>query len=212
MQTLMQDLRYSLRLLQKNPGFTLIVIATLALGIGANTAIFSVINAVLLRALPFAEAERIVAISSTKTTDRTEMEALSYPDFADFQMESDAFERMAHYYSRGFLMASESGAVRFRGAIAGSDLFPILGVKPLLGRTFLPNEDKAGGGRAVVLSHSAWQNRFKGEAQVVGQAVTINGQSHTVVGVMPQGFQFPIQAEPIELWANYAPDTENSQR
>ncbi len=208
MQTLMQDLRYSLRLLQKNPGFTLIVIATLALGIGANTAIFSVINAVLLRALPFTEAERIVAIGSTNTTDRAELDALSHPDFADFQAESDAFERMAHYYARGFLMASESGAVRFRGAIAGSNLFPILGVKPLLGRTFLPNEDNAGGGRAVVLSHSAWQNRFKGEAQVIGKAVTINGQSYTVVGVMPQGFQFPIQAEPIELWANYAPDAE----
>ncbi len=208
MQTLIQDLRYSLRILKKNPGFTLIVIATLALGIGANTAIFSVINAVLLRALPFEAPERIVAIGSTKTTDRTELNALSYPDFADFQAQSDAFERMAHYYPRGFLMANESGAVRFRGAIAGADLFPILGVKPLLGRTFLPNEDKAGGGRVVVLSYNAWQNRFKGEAKIVGQAATINGQSYTVVGVMPQGFQFPIQAEPIEVWVNYSADTE----
>jgi putative ABC transport system permease protein len=208
MQTLIQDLRYSLRILKKNPGFTLIVIATLALGIGANTAIFSVINAVLLRALPFESPERIVAIGSTRTTDRTELDALSYPDFADFQAQSDAFERMAHYYSRGFQMANESGAVRFRGAVVGSDLFPILGVKPLLGRTFLPNEDKAGGGRVVVLSYNAWQNRFKGEAQIEGKAVTINGQSYTVVGVMPQGFQFPIQSEPIELWANYTPDTE----
>ncbi len=208
MQTLIQDLRYSLRILKKNLGFTLIVIATLALGIGANTAIFSVINAVLLRALPFEAPERIVAVGATKVTDRAELDTLSYPDFADYQAQSDAFERMAHYYTRGFLMAGDGGAVRFRGAVVGSDLFPLLGVKPLLGRTFLPNEDKAGGGRAVVLSYTAWQNRFKGNSQVVGQAAPINGQSYTIVGVMPQGFQFPIQAEPIEVWANYSGDTE----
>ncbi len=204
-----QDLRYGARMLGRNYGFTLIAVVTLALGIGANTAIFSVINAVLLRALPFASSERIVAIGATQTTDRSQFRNLSYPDFADFQEQSDAFERMAMFQSRGFLMTSENGAVRFRGAIVGSDLFPLLGIQPLLGRTFLPNEDKPGGGRVVVLSYSAWQNRFKGAAQIVGQTVPINGQSYIVIGVMPRGFQFPIESEPAELWANFTADTES---
>jgi putative ABC transport system permease protein len=204
-----QDLRYGARLLRKNPGFTLVAVVTLALGIGANTAIFSVINAVLLRTLPYASSERIVAIGATQTTDRSQFRNLSYPDFADFQARSDAFERMAMFQSRSFLMAGEDGAVRFRGATVGSDLFPILGVQPLLGRTFLPDEDKPGGGRVVVLSYNVWQNRFKGAAQIVGQTVPINGESYTVVGVMPKGFQFPIESEPAELWANYTADTES---
>jgi putative ABC transport system permease protein len=204
-----QDLRYGARMLRKNPGFTLIAVVTLALGIGANTAIFSVVNAVLLKPLPFVSAERIMAIGATQTTDRSQFRQLSYPNFADFQAQSDAFERMAMFQTRGFLMTSENGAVRLRGATVGSDLFSILGIQPLLGRTFLPDEDKPGGGRVVVLSYSAWQNRFKGAAQVVGQAVPINGQSYTVVGVMPQGFQFPIESEPAELWANFTADTES---
>jgi putative ABC transport system permease protein len=209
LETMRQDLRYGARMLLKQPGFTLIAVLTLSLGIGANTAIFSVINAVLLRTLPFASSERIVAIGATQTTNRSQFRNLSYPDFADFQAQSNAFERMAMFQSRGFLMASENGAVRFRGATVGSDLFPILGIQPLLGRTFLPNEDKPGGGRVVVLSYSAWQNRFKGATQVVGQTVPINGQSYTVVGVMPKGFQFPIESEPAELWTNFTADTES---
>ena len=209
MQTLIQDLRYSLRILRKNPSFTLIVVATLALGIGANTAIFSVINAVLLRALPFAEPERIVAVGSTQTADRSRFNTLSYPDFVDFQAQNTAFERLAMFSNRSFLMAGENGAVRLRGLVAGSDLFAVLGVQPLLGRSFTPNEDKPGGGRVVVLSHSAWQNRFKGDPNVVGQGVTLNGQSYSVIGVMPPGFQFPIQAELIEMWANFSVDTES---
>ncbi|HEX4949168.1 MAG TPA: ABC transporter permease [Blastocatellia bacterium] len=209
MQTLLQDLRYSLRILRKNPGFTFIVIATLALGIGANTAIFSVINAVLLKPLPFAAPERLVAIGSTQNPARSGFGTLSYPDFVDFQAQNTLFERMAVYSTRGFLMAGDNGAVRLRGTVVTSDLFPVLGAQPLLGRTLLPNEDKAGGGRVVVLSHGAWQTRFRGDAQIVGQSIMLNGQSYSVVGVMPPGFQFPIESEPIEMWANFTVDTES---
>lgn len=208
MQTLIQDLRYSLRMLRKNPGFTLIVIATLALGIGANTAIFSVINAVLLRALPFEAPERIVAIGSTEIQDRSLFGRLSYPDVADYRAQSQAFERIAIYNARGFTITQDGGGVRLRGVVTEADLFPLLNATPLLGRTFTANEDKAGGGRVVILSHSAWQNRFKGNAKIVGQTIAINGESHSIIGVMPAAFQFPIQSEPIELWANFARDAD----
>lgn len=208
MQTLFQDLRYSLRMLRKQPGFTLITVLTLALGIGANTAIFSVINAVLLRPLPFAAAERLVAVGATEPADRSKVMSLSYPDFVDFQAQNTTFERMAAYSNRGFLMAGENGAVRFRGAVVTSDLFAVLGAQPLLGRTFTAQEDKPGGGHVVVVSHATWQQRFKGDPNLVGQGIMLNGQSYRVIGVMPPGFQFPIQAERNEMWANFTVDTE----
>jgi putative ABC transport system permease protein len=211
MHTLWQDLRYGARMLLKHPGFTWIAALTLALGIGANTAIFSVINAVLLRALPFAAPARLVAVGSTRTTDRAVFSTLSYPDFADFRARSRAFERLAAYRTRGFTMSSEDGAVRLRGAIAGADLFPLLGINPLYGRAFTPAEDAAGGGRVVILSHSLWQNRFAADPQAVGKTVSVNGESNAIIGVMPPGFQFPIEAEPVEIWANFARDTEGAQ-
>src|SRR5262249_48800936 len=149
---LRQDLRYGARMFIKKPGFTLIAIITLALGVGANTAIFSVINAVLLRSLPFASPERLVAIGSAPKTDRSAFGTLSYPDFVDLQTKNDAFERLAAYRTRGFTMLSDSGALRLRGAIVTSELFNILGIHPLRGRTFEPAEDRPGGGRAVILN------------------------------------------------------------
>jgi putative ABC transport system permease protein len=206
---LWQDLRYGARTLMKRPGFTLIAALTLSLGIGANTAIFSVVNAVLLRALPFAASDRLVALEARRTNDPTRFGMLSYPDFVDFQKQSQAFERVAAYRARGFTMITESGAVRLRGVIAGSELFPLLGVNALYGRTFIPVEDKPGGGRAVILSHSLWQNRFNADPSVVGRTAPVNGESHTIVGVAPPDFQFPIEAEPVDIWINFARDTEN---
>src|SRR5262249_7463049 len=103
------------------------------------------------------------------------------------------------------------GAIRLRGAVIGADLLPLLGVSPLYGRTFTLTEDKPGGGRVVILSHSFWQNRFSGDPQVVGKTASINGESYTIVGIMPPGFAFPIQAEPVELWVNFAVDVEGAQ-
>lgn len=210
MNTLLQDLRYGARMLTRQPGFTLIVVLTLALGIGANTAIFSVVNAVLLRPLPFAAPERLTAVGATQTTDRARFSSLSYPDYADFQSQNTSFERMAMYSYRGFQMTGDEGGVRFRGAVVGSDLFPVLGVPPMLGRTFLPAEDKPGGGRVVVLSYNAWQNRLRGDAQIVGKGILLNGSGYMVIGVMPPGFQFPLESEPVEMWVNFTVDTESS--
>src|SRR5262245_13101633 len=206
---LWQDLRYGARMLLKQPGFTLIATLTLALGVGANTAIFSVVNAVLLRALPFAAPGRLVALEARRTNDPARFGLLSYPDFVDFQKQNRAFERLAVYRARGFTMIADSGAIRLRGVIAGADLFPLLGVNALYGRTFVPAEDKPGGGRAVILSHSLWQNRFNADPSVVGRTAPVNGESYTIVGVAPPGFQFPIEAEPVDIWINFARDTEN---
>src|SRR5262245_22955466 len=134
MQTLWQDLRYGARTLMKRPGFTLIAVVTLALGIGANTAIFSVVHTVLLKPLPFAAPERLMAVGSTQTTDRSVFGTLSYPDFADFKLKNQVFERLAAYQTRGFTWMFDSGAIRLRGAVIGADLLPLLGVSPLYGR------------------------------------------------------------------------------
>jgi putative ABC transport system permease protein len=208
MQTLWQDLRYGARILRKNPGFTFVVVLTLSLGIGANTAIFSVINAVLLRPLPFAEPQRIVAVGSRDYSGRGNIGSVSYPDFMDYQAQSRAFERLAAYGSRNYTLTTNEGAARLRGAVATSDLFPLLGVNPLVGRTFEAREDKAGGGRAVVLSHGLWQRRFSADPGMIGQTLTLNGHLHTVVGVMPPGFRFPFEAEPVEFWTNFTPHAE----
>ncbi|HEU0180054.1 MAG TPA: ABC transporter permease [Blastocatellia bacterium] len=208
MNILWQDLRFGARMLVKNPGFTLIAVITLALGIGANTAIFSIINTVLLKPLPFASPERIVAIGTTDTKNRSEFGSLSYPNFSDYRTRSRAFERMAVYRDTGLTLTGAGAAVSLEGVMATADLFQILGAKPLYGRTFLPNEDKAGGGRVVALSHGAWRIRFNADPNVVGKVIAINGESYTVVGVMSPGFQFPIRAEPVEMWINYASHTE----
>src|SRR5262245_51192409 len=208
MGKLLQDLRYGWRMLVRHRAVMAIAIITLALGIGANTAIFSVINAALLRPLPFASPDRLVAIGSTLTDNRSRFGSLSYPDFADFKAQQSEFERMAAYYTRNLTLQSGAGAVRLEGAVVSADLFPLLGVNPILGRAFLPEEDKAGGGRVVVLSHSLWLDRFSADPGVVGRALSLNGESYTVTGVAPKGFQFPIQSEPVELWINQAIDAE----
>ena len=208
MRELWQDGKYGLRMMGKNPGFSLVAVLTLALGIGANTAIFSVINAVLLRPLPYAEPERLVAIGTMEKQDRRRLGAMSYPDFADWRAGQTAFERMAASYTRSVTMASKAGAVRMSGAVVTSELFPLLGVQPLLGRAFGEEADRAGGGRWALLSHATWQTRFDGDPGVIGRAIALNGQSYTVAGVMPPAFQYPIQREPIDLWTNMAPDAE----
>ncbi|MGH9753692.1 MAG: ABC transporter permease [Blastocatellia bacterium] len=210
MGKLLQDLRYGSRMLVRYRAVTAIAVITLALGIGANTAIFSVINAVLHRPLPFASPDRLVAVGSTQTNDRSRFGLLSYPDIADFQAQQSTFERMATYHTRGLALQSAGGIVRLESAVVTSDLLPVLGVNPLLGRAFRSEEDKAGGGRVVLLSHNLWRNRFDSDPNVVGRSLALNGQSFIVVGVMPADFQFPIQSEPVELWINFALENEST--
>lgn len=201
MRTLLQDLKYGVRMLLKNPGFSFIAIITLALGIGANTAIFSVVNAVLLRPLPFAEPEQLVTVRNFNIKQGGETYPITWPDFVDYRAQNQSFESLAAFRERDFTLTGAGDAARLRGAIITSNLFTTLGVLPQLGRSFTAEEENPGT-RTVVLSHSLWQSRFNSDPNITGRAVTINGQSFEVVGVMPSGFTFPIRSEAVDLWVN----------
>ena len=212
-EKLSQDLHYGLRMVRRSPGFAAVAVLTLALGIGANTAIFSVVNAVILRPLPFQHPERLVRVLSVRLRDKAGEDA-SYPDFLDWRSQNHVFDRMGVFRTEGFTLTGRGQAVHLQGSIVSAEMFALLGVKPLLGRTFLPEEDKPGttnGGDAVILSHRLWRERFGAEPGVVGQAIQLDNKSSTIVGVMPDGFQFPIRAGHIDLWVTIARDSENGQ-
>src|SRR5215510_7903008 len=211
MQSLAQDLRYGARMLLKKPSFTVIAVLTLALGIGANTAIFSVVNAVLLNPLPFAESDRLMALGQNESRSRAALLNFSFRNFADLRDQIKTFERLAAYYNSNFTLTGQREAVLLRGAVVTADLFPLLGASPALGRAFLPEEDKAGGGsegRPAILSWECWQRQFAGDPAAIGRAIILNNTSFTVVGVMPDSFRFPIQSQPTEVWVSTALDYE----
>src|SRR5215213_8744126 len=201
MLTLLQDLRYSLRVLLKQPGFTAVAIITLALGIGANSAIFSVVNGVLLKPLPYNESDRLVALWETRNDDSRAN--ASYPNYVDWRGQNTAFEQIAAYYNNSLTLVGGTEPATLQVVITSPDLFSVLRVSPQLGRGFLPEEERSGN-RAVVLSQSAWRKYFGSDPNVVGQQVTLSGKAFTVVGVMPEGFNFPVQQEPVDLWASSA--------
>ena len=202
----MQNLRYAFRILGKQSLFTAIVIVTFALGIGANTAVFSVLNAVLLRPLPFAQPENLVALGEYDLRDKTsggggiEIHSISYPDFVDCRAQNSVFERVAVYTNQSVKTLTDgTDATHVQGEAVSADLFSLLGVQPILGRTFLPNEDEPGN-RVVILSHALWQRQFGGDVKIIGQSLTLDGQKFQVVGVMPPRFSYPIGAFAPELW------------
>ena len=200
----MQNLRYALRVLGKKPLFTAIVVLTFALGIGANTAVFSVLNAVLLRPLPFHEPQNLVALGEydirEKADPGTEIESISYLDHVDFRDQSQVFERVAVYTNQSVSTLTDGNeATHVQGESVSADLFQLLGVQPMLGRTFLPNEDEPGN-QVVILSHELWQRRFGADRGIIGRTVTLDGKQFQVIGVMPPRFTFPVSAVSPELW------------
>ena len=202
------DVRYGLRMLLKNPGFTVVAVLTLALGIGANTAIFSAIEAVLLRPLPFPASEQLVRVVSVRSRDNAP-DNVSYPDFADWRTRSHSFSQMAAYHTDSFTLTGQGEALHIQGAVVSAELFSVLDVKPYLGRAFLPQEDQPGtvsGEFVVILSHALWREHFRADPNIIGRTVNLDDRSFTVVGVMPAGFQFPIQNEAIEFWTTVAVD------
>jgi putative ABC transport system permease protein len=195
LETLWQDLRFGARMLLKQPGFTLVAVLTLALGIGANTAIFSVVNAVLLKPLPYPEPGQLVQLR---------LEGAGKPDtvigstaFVQVKAQSQSLARIAAYSGGDMTL---TGAEAAEGVVAGAvtaDFFPLLGVVPALGRNFTQEEDTPNGPKAAILGHGLWQSRFGGDADVLGRTITLNEQSYTVVGILPARFQYP---EPFQIW------------
>jgi predicted permease len=188
----MQDVRYALRMLLKNPGFTFVAVITLALGIGANSAMFGVINAVLLRPLPYHEPERLVTIWEESPERGMYQMPVSFANFRDWVDQTQTFEQISAYTFTNLNLSGAGEPARLSAVRASANLFPLVGAVPSLGRTFLPEEDKEGAGRVVILSHGLWQRRFNSDSGIVGQSLVLNNQGYTVVGVMPASFQFPV--------------------
>jgi len=203
----MQNLSYALRVLAKQPLFTSIVILTFALGIGANTAVFSVLNAVLLRPLPFKEPQNLVALGEfdmrEKADPGTEIESISYLDYVDWRDQTKVFERVAVYTNQSVSTLTDGNqATHVQGESVSADLFPLLGVQPMLGRMFLPKEDEPGN-HVVILSNELWQRQFGGDRGIIGRNVTLDGKQFQVIGVMPPRFTYPLRfTNPPELWVS----------
>ena len=191
MRALLQDFRFALRQFRKSPGFALTTILTIALGIGGTTAIFSLVNTVLLRPLPFPEPDRVLAVASRN--DRTPGasgnagNSLSYPDFFDWRSQNKSFSSLASFHDSNFTLTGSGEPQHLTGIIASSDFFRVLGVTPGLGRDFT-TEDEKPSAHVVVLSHGLWESAFGSAGNIVGRSITLDNKSYTVVGVMPKGF------------------------
>src|SRR5262245_15357845 len=205
MQTLWQDLRYGLRVLVNKPAFTLIAVFTLALGIGANTAIFSVVNSTLLRPLPYPNAERLMTIWEDHRARNGPVDEWTSPTgFEDWRDQAKSFDHVVALQGWGPTLTGQGDPEQLVGALVSPDKFPMLGVVPALGRSFRPEEDQRGVESVVIISDKLWRQRFGGDSSLVGKKISLNGESRTVIGVMPAGFKFPIIPR-ADIWRPIQP-------
>ena len=209
MGTVFQDLKFGLRTLAKNPGFTAVALLTLALGIGANTAIFSVVNGVLLRPLPYAEPGRLMLVYE-RSREFSQM-SVSYPNFLDWRRENHSFTDMAAYRGDDFNFTGSGQPEHLGGEFVSASLLPVLGVNPLLGRNFLPQEDQQGASGVVMLTYGLWKRRFGADPNILGNTMTLNARNYKVIGVLPSDFRFRRQAELYVPLAQYLSIELNSR-
>lgn len=205
MSVLLQDLRYAMRQLWDSPGFAVAAVLTLALGIGANTAVFSVVNAVLLRPLPYAQPDRLVAVDSMNMRGVPAPGNMSYPDFFDFRSRNHTLEHLITARDTNMVLTGTSQPIQLDAEMVTWDVFPALGVQLELGRGFLGSEERAGT-RVVILSHKLWQGQFDADRGIVGRSITLDRKPYTVVGVAPAGFAFPVSEPNTQLWTTIADD------
>jgi putative ABC transport system permease protein len=202
LETVLQDLRYAARTLRKNPGFTLIAVLTLALGIGANTAIFSMVNALLLHPYNFPELDRLVRVWENRGIDEgADARFLAPQDAADLQSGAPVFEALTTYRCGDFNLSAEGNVQPVLGCRVSANFFEVLGVSPVSGRAFSSAEEQPGADQVAVVSYGFWQRRFAGDAAILGKVIQMNGKKYTVVGIMPRGFDYPV---PMELWVPLA--------
>jgi putative ABC transport system permease protein len=195
MGKLWQDVRFGARMLVKSPGFALVTILALALGIGANTAIFSVVNGILLRPLPYKTAARLVFLS--EWSQQVPNMSVSYPNFQDWHSQNRTFDEMAAFRSNGYVLTGAGEPERLSVREVAQSFFPVLGVDLAAGRNFTADEDRAGGNKTVILSHGLWQRRFGGNSSIIGQQLTLNNESYTVIGILPQTFEWQ---SPVDIY------------
>ncbi len=209
LDVLVQDVHHAFRQLRKAKGLTASAALTLALGIGASTVVFAVLDAVVLRPLPYAEPERLMAFGSGDQRGAPQPASLSYPTFFDFRKENRVFDHLVSYRDARFTLNDSLPAIQVVGEIVSWDLFPLLGMQPQLGRGFLSEEERPGTS-VVVLSHSLWTSRFGGDQGILGRAIRINGRPFTVAGVAKPGFQFPVDVPAVQLWVTLAEDATST--
>jgi predicted permease len=190
MRTLIEDVRYGLRMLGKNPGFTAVALLTLALGIGANTAVFSLVNGVLLNSLPFPDPDKLVVLFESKPNFKEG--SISYPNFLDWQRENHAFASIAAYRPDSFSLTGAGEGEQLRGQMVSAGFFSILGVKPLIGRMFTAEEDQLGAGRVVLVSSGFWKRKLGSSPDVLGRRIVLDGEGYTVIGVVPASFHLTL--------------------
>ena len=186
MGPLIEDIRYGLRMLWKNPGFTATALLTLALGIGANTAVFSIVNGVLLNPLPFPDSDKLVVLFESKPNFKEG--SISYPNFLDWQRENHAFSSIAAYRPDSVILTGAGEPEQLRGEMVSADFFSILGVKPVIGRMFASQEDQLGAGHVVLVSSAFWKRKLASAPNIVGQSVVLDGEGYTIIGVIPESF------------------------
>ncbi|HYL61550.1 MAG TPA: ABC transporter permease, partial [Candidatus Methylomirabilis sp.] len=205
MNTLIQDLKYGLRMLGKAPGFTLVAVLTLALGIGANTAIFSVVYAALLRPLPYFQPNRLITLTQSRGQDSAEADQIrrswnsSYPDFQDWAAQSKSIQPLAGFGGDGFLFNGVGEPQLLDAAQASTNFFSMLGVKPMLGRDFAAGEDVPNNPKVAMLTYGFWRSQFGGDPNAVGRTITLDGNAVTIIGVLPRTFEFA-PAGDAALW------------
>jgi macrolide transport system ATP-binding/permease protein len=208
-ETVLQDLRFALRQLRKNPGFAVTAIMILALGIGASVAIFAFVDAALIKPLPYPGPTRLVAVN--ESTDLFPRNNLSYPDYVDWKRLNTVFTSLDVFSGTGYLLRTSTGMEPVPGEEVSAGFFRTLGITPALGRDFHPGEDALGASKSVLLSYGAWQRRFGASPNVVGQTATLSGEAYTVVGVLPQDFEFAPRGN-AEFWVALQPTHECQKR
>jgi putative ABC transport system permease protein len=200
MENLLYDFRYGFRTLMKNPAFSVVAILAIMLGTGANSAIFSVVNAILLRPLAFNEPDRLVMVWGNNVKSGVPQYPLSVLDFLDYREHNQVFEQVASFAYEDFNLSAGEEPEHYPGSIVSANFFSLLGVNPTVGRAFAPEEDQAGADRVVILSNGLWKRRFGADPNLVGQTILLNGASFTVVGVMPSNFQSPNAQDNPQIW------------
>lgn len=210
---LLQDIRYAARTLSRNPGFAAIAVLCLAMGIGVNSTIFSVVNGVIIKPFPYPDSDRIVVLDSTNQRLDVNQGGISYPDFKDLRDQNTTLQAVAAFSGRSLTISDgTSEPERYTGSTISWNLFDLLGTPPVVGRGFAPDDDRPGAEPVVMLSYEVWQRRYHGDSSIVGRAVSVNARPHTVIGVMPPRFAFP---EISRLWvplASYGEKTPRDQR
>jgi len=217
MSTLLADIKFGARMLLKSPMATFVALLALTLGIGANTAIFSVVNAVLLRTFPYPDADRLALVWEKKQGRRTDQNVINLGNFSDWKEQNQVFSDMAVFFDRSFNLTSDGDPEEVTGQLGTTNLFSVLGTNPILGRTFVAEDGDANQPRVVVISYGLWQRRFGGDKQIVGRQILVNERPNTIVGVMPPGFGWHIQrstqaSKPADVWAPFQITNELRER